>query len=246
MEVYKITCKVNNKVYIGSTKYTKEVRWGDLSSRSSHLSCVRDGDTRSLYEDIRRYGVDQFSLETIETLDDRLEAYRREDYWIKEYAKMLGDEMLYNQYTSACGHNDWSVPNNPDFQKKATESRRVKYGTANGATLTADSIAKARDTKIARYGTANPCMMHPESMESRRKKISKKILDKDTGEIIYGYQRLSDLLNDLGYEEFTLDRVKRSLHDANHKLRKRYPEVFNRFVIMDGCTRAEDTLIILN
>lgn len=41
MEVYKITCKINNKIYIGSTKLSKEKRWGDLSSSSSHLSCVR-------------------------------------------------------------------------------------------------------------------------------------------------------------------------------------------------------------
>lgn len=32
MEVYKITCKINNKIYIGSTKLSKEKMWGDLSS----------------------------------------------------------------------------------------------------------------------------------------------------------------------------------------------------------------------
>lgn len=140
--------------------------------------------------------------------------------------------MLYNQYTSACGHNDWSVPNNPDYQKKATESRRAKYGTANGAMLTEESKKKALETKLKRYGTTNPCDMHPESRESQRKKVSKKILDKETGEIIYGYQNLSNLLNNLGYEEFTLDRLKKSINDTSHRLQIKYPEVYSRFVIL--------------
>lgn len=232
MEVYKIICRVNNKVYIGSTKYTKEIRWGDLSNSSSHLSCVRDGDTRLLYEDIRKYGEDQFCLETLEVLDDRLEAYHREDYWIKEYAQILGEDMLYNQYTSACRHNDWSVSNNPEYQKKATESRRARYGAANGATLTEESKKKALETKLKRYGTTNPCDMHPESRESQRKKVSKKILDKETGEIVYGYQNLSDFLNKLGYDEFTMDRVKKSINDPSHKLQIKYPEIYSRFVIL--------------
>lgn len=232
MEVYKITCKVNNKVYIGSTKYTKELRWKDYSNRSSHLSCVRDGDTRPLYEDIRKYGEDQFCLETLEILDNRLEAYRREDYWIKEYAKILGEGMLYNQYNSACGHNDWSVPNNPEYQKKSAESRRLKYGTANGATLTEESKKKALETKLKKYGTASPCDIHPESRESQRKKVSKKILDKETGEILYGYQNLANFLNELGYDEFTMDRVKKSINDPSHRLQIKYPEVYDRFIIL--------------
>ena len=62
MEIYKITCKINNKVYIGSTKLTKEKRWGDLSSSSSHLSCARDEIDKPLYNDIRKYGKENSLL----------------------------------------------------------------------------------------------------------------------------------------------------------------------------------------
>lgn len=33
MEVYKITCKINNKIYIGSTKLTKEKKVGRLKQQ---------------------------------------------------------------------------------------------------------------------------------------------------------------------------------------------------------------------
>ena len=86
MEVYKITCKTNNKIYIGSTKLSKEKRWGDLSSSSSHLSCVRKGKDTPLYNDIKKYGAENFVLETLEIITgDRHKAYERETYWIKYF-----------------------------------------------------------------------------------------------------------------------------------------------------------------
>ena len=65
MEVYKITCKTNNKIYIGSTKLSKEKRWGDLSSSSSHLSCVRKGKDTPLYNDIKKIWGRKFCFRNI-------------------------------------------------------------------------------------------------------------------------------------------------------------------------------------
>lgn len=233
MEVYKITCKINGKVYIGSTKLSKEARWGDLSSRSSHLSCVRDGDTRPLYEDIRQYGPDQFELETLESVKgNRSDAYRREDFWIKKYWNELGAENLYNQNDSACGHHDWSVPHDPDSQAKAAEARRSKYGSANGAAITSEAQAKARITKLARYGTTNPCDMNPDSRKKQAQKVSRIIIDTKDNEELYGYQKVTDKLLAEGYDIsfWVVKRMVQSCGNPSERTKRRYPDLVERFI----------------
>lgn len=232
MEVYKMTCSVNGKIYIGSTKYTAYDRIFDLSSSSSHISRARDGDTNPLYEDIRKYGIEAFNIETIEFLDNRLDAYRREDYWIKFYWNLLGEDMMYNNKNSACGNSNWSVPFIKENQEKAAAARREKYGTANGRCLTEEAKQKAKETKIKRYGTVSACDINPKSRESQKKKISKKILDKETNQIIYGYKSLVEKLNNIGYTELTLDKVKKSFYNENHSLRYKYPEIYERFILL--------------
>lgn len=199
MEVYKITCKINNKIYIGSTKLTKEKRWGDLSSSSSHLSEVRNGTDTPLYNDIRKYGKENFILETIEIVDgDRHEAYKKEDYWIKKYWDKYGEKMIYNQFRGSHGNKNWSVPHNPEMQKKAAMVRKQKYGTSNAKMITKEAIEKAKQTKIKRYGNAGP-NLSKEASDSRINKISSKILDTYDNSIIIGYKNVNNKLLNEGY-----------------------------------------------
>lgn len=235
MEVYKITCLVNHKVYIGSTKFTKEVRWGDLSSSSSHLSRARAGAESPLYEDIRTYGEDKFLLETLEYVkDSRLAAYRREDFWIKKYWSDLGEDMMYNKYNSACGHDDWTVPHNPEFQQKATESRRSKYGSANAKCLTPEAIKKAQATKLDRYGTISNCDINPESRQSQIEKVSKHYIDTKLGDQVIGYSSILDRLLNEGYD-ITYWVVKRIVSgSASNRSRSKYPELVTRFKLIEN------------
>lgn len=233
MEVYKITCKINGKVYIGSTKLSKEARWGDLSNRSSHLSCARDGDTRPLYEDIRQYGPDQFELEILELVQgDRSDAYKREDFWIKKYWNELGAEILYNQNDSACGHHDWSVPHDPNSQAKAAEARRAKYGSANGAAMTPEAQAKARMTKAERYGTLYPFTNNPDAKKRQAQKVSNKIEDTKLGDILVGYSEVLDRLLGEGYD-ITFSVVKSIVSGyISNRSRNKYPDILTRFKII--------------
>ena len=66
MEVYKITCKINGKIYIGSTTYTKEIRW-----KKGHLNMAHRKNTPNdnlLYVDIKKYGENNFEIETLEVV----------------------------------------------------------------------------------------------------------------------------------------------------------------------------------
>jgi len=56
--LYKITCLVNKMVYIGQTLQNVEVRWKDH---------IRGGGNKPLYDDIQKYGVENFKFEVLLT-----------------------------------------------------------------------------------------------------------------------------------------------------------------------------------
>lgn len=75
--IYKITNLINNKIYIGKTERTIQQRWAEHKKKVSQLDLP-------LYRAIKKYGVDSFSIESIEECDNR-EIDQRENYWIKFY-----------------------------------------------------------------------------------------------------------------------------------------------------------------
>lgn len=79
--IYKITNKINNKVYIGKTELSIDQRW------SQHM---RDADKKDypLYRAIRKYGKENFSIEEIERCDSEILS-QRECYWIQYYNSFL-------------------------------------------------------------------------------------------------------------------------------------------------------------
>ena len=98
--IYKITNKLNDKVYIGKTLSTIEERW-KIHIRDSRKDKIGN---RPLYKAIKKYGVENFLIEKIEECDYKVLS-EREIYWIKFYdsydsgynATLGGDgKVLYN------------------------------------------------------------------------------------------------------------------------------------------------------
>ena len=79
--IYKITNKLNNKVYIGQTSSSIEERW------SSHIRDAKkiDKEKRPLYNAINKYGPDSFIIEELEEINDNLELLKKEIYWIEYF-----------------------------------------------------------------------------------------------------------------------------------------------------------------
>lgn len=78
--IYKITNILNNKCYIGQTHFTVEKRWKE-HKEDSHKESLRK---RPLYNAIRKYGIENFIIETLEEVEDIL-LNEREIYWIDYY-----------------------------------------------------------------------------------------------------------------------------------------------------------------
>lgn len=60
MIIYKITCIVNNKVYIGQTSETLKQRF------SRHMGYQKEEHDTKFYRAVRKYGRNQFTIEQID------------------------------------------------------------------------------------------------------------------------------------------------------------------------------------
>lgn len=103
--IYKITNQINGKVYIGQTsKIDPTKRWNE------HRHAVIDPDQkeRPLYRAMRKYGIDNFKFEVIETVyeEDHTTLNQREQYYIKKYNSFLysDDSNGYNLTLGGDGH----------------------------------------------------------------------------------------------------------------------------------------------
>ena len=103
--IYKITNKINNKVYIGQTK--------DISRRfREHRQCgYNQVKNKILYNAIRKYGVENFFFEVLEYTTNYNE---REQYWIN----------YYNSTNSNCGYN---IDNNGIPKPHKIEVTEIEY-----------------------------------------------------------------------------------------------------------------------
>lgn len=71
-KIYKLTCKTNNKFYIGQT-------WQTLEERFS------GGYNKYITEDIKKYGKDNFYYDILAFCDTQIKADKTEDYYIIKF-----------------------------------------------------------------------------------------------------------------------------------------------------------------
>lgn len=91
--IYKITNRVNNKVYIGQTRFTVEHRF------KQHIKNFNiEHRKQILYKAFEKYGIENFNVETIEEVDVS-KLNEREMYWIAYY------DSFKNGYNANLGGN---------------------------------------------------------------------------------------------------------------------------------------------
>ena len=78
--VYKITNKINNKIYIGVTNNTK-LRWS--ANGSQYRDTSKEGNRRPFWNAIKKYGWDNFEKEVIIRNLTKEQAYEKEVQMIK-------------------------------------------------------------------------------------------------------------------------------------------------------------------
>lgn len=121
--IYKITNLINNHCYIGKTNDSNR-RWAD-HQRLAFTEGHKEYD-KVLYRAMRKYGLENFSFEIIEKLEDYSISGEREKYWINYY------NSYQNGYNESLGGDGGSIKGHCQ-------------GSANGrALLTEEDVIKIR------------------------------------------------------------------------------------------------------
>lgn len=97
--IYKITNKVNGKIYFGLTSDTAHGRYIKHLSNSKKCKTGIDGA-------IGKYGKDNFILEVVDHTEDYGELNLKEQYYIAKYNAM-DPNIGYNQTAGGGGTKDW-------------------------------------------------------------------------------------------------------------------------------------------
>ena len=123
MIIYKITNKINNKVYIGQTIKTLEERW------KQHLSAANNNDHKHLYQSINKYGKDNFIIEIIDQAKDIDDLNQKEKYWV-DYYNSLDPNIGYNNIEGGIT-NPMNYETIKEFHNKRMRSEEVKTKISN-------------------------------------------------------------------------------------------------------------------
>ena len=125
MYIYKITNKVNGKVYIGQSIRPIEQRF--LRHINDAVNNILD---THFARAIRKYGKENFYIELVETCDNQTELNLREQYWIRKYDSINNG---YNETdaTSKCGGNTYMSKTESEMNEISEKISKTKLGSKN-------------------------------------------------------------------------------------------------------------------
>ena len=127
--IYKITNKVNGKVYIGQSVDIYK-RWSSHIRNSKNENC-KDYNY-PFYRALRKYGVENFDFEILEVCDDVNLLDDKEIAYIKQYNSFIHSENS-NGYNNTLGGNQGSRGRikSEEEKRKIAENRVYTYGSEN-------------------------------------------------------------------------------------------------------------------
>ena len=122
MIIYKITNKINNKVYIGQTSETLKKRF------SRHMGYQSIEHDTKFYRAVRKYGKDNFIIEQIDTALTQEELDKKEVKWIKYYNSV---EEGYNSNDREGKVGGDTLTNHPNIEAIGKKIAETKMGSKN-------------------------------------------------------------------------------------------------------------------
>lgn len=142
--IYKLTCGISGKSYVGITARALDTRWFEHVARSR-----RDDRGSRLYAAMRKYGIDAFTREIIGSADTDEEARSLERAFIRQ----LGT--FDNGYNSTDG-GELLSPESLAKISKATKGRKAPWAINNWDRRRANGTANIDMRKHVPSGSHNP------------------------------------------------------------------------------------------
>ena len=135
MVIYKITNKVNGKIYIGQTTMPLQRRW--------YLHCHKSSGCTALHNAIQKHGSTNFTVEQIDIACDKSELDKKEQFWIEHYQSVVpngynlksgGNTPHYSHESRkrmSINHADFSGENHPNYGKHLSEETKKKISDSH-------------------------------------------------------------------------------------------------------------------
>lgn len=121
--IYKITNKLNNKIYIGQTiKERATDRFSQHRYLANHID--QENSISYLHRAMHLQGVDNFSFEVIEQVENE-QLNEREKYWISFYNSLAPNG--YNLTEGGAGTIGYSRPQSVEEKEKRKQSNKNFY-----------------------------------------------------------------------------------------------------------------------
>ena len=162
--IYKVTNKINGKVYIGQTTLSLSTR------RKEHLKNVKYGSKFHFHNAIRKFGSINFIWEIIDIAKNRIELNKKECLYIKEY----------NSFNKKYGYNmtfgGEGMSPNEELRTKISKSNIGKHNYWKGKNLTDEHKQKLSISKLGnKNGLGNKARKGLPVLEETKQKISNKL-----------------------------------------------------------------------
>lgn len=129
--VYKITNKINEKVYIGLTvNFSERIRTHEVAANNTNGFQYFN----PLYVEMRQFGFKNFEFSIVKSgIEDEEEAYKLESYYINHYDSIVdhgkgynlnygGKNGVHSDYTKIKMSNMQSGESNPSYGKKGKDA----------------------------------------------------------------------------------------------------------------------------
>jgi group I intron endonuclease len=168
--VYKITCLVNDKVYIGKTNNPNK-RWRTHKNISQHPEWSTH---QLLHKAMHKHGVINFSFEIIEECNLEQHAFEREAYWITVYkcnVYKFGSDSGYNQTDGGDGVS--GMVYSDEYKKKMSDAVSGEKNGFYGKTHTEQTKQLQSNIKKTYFKTHPAANLGRPATEESKKAVAK-------------------------------------------------------------------------
>ena len=185
-EVYKITNKVTNKVYIGITNQGSGARY------RHHWYESRIGEPSPIHRYMAKYGEENFTLEIIDFADTYDELKEKEKYWIKQY----------NSIDRTIGYNLTEGGDGTFGRKHSEETKEKIRQKALGRKLSDETKKKMSDIRRGKCSDKQK-----EHLSKLQDQCKRKVYQYDkNGEFVAEYDSIIEAANANGLNKDTIRR----------------------------------------
>ena len=175
--IYKITNRINNKVYIGKTITSVSERF------SKHkYDAVNKLDNSYIHNAMRKYGIDNFSIDIIEECEES-KIYEQERFWIKFYHSYENPSKGYNL-----------TPGGEGVAKYDKEIIQILWNKGYNQTEISEIVGCHRKTVLKYILDITSCEERQKKKQGNNKKRAI-MLDKNTLEIIKIFDSITAATN---------------------------------------------------